>query len=741
MEASSARGGSLLASSSQPPRKEWRAVSDGSYRTSGSEETERSSLGQSDERTVYEEGADMAEYCSIAIDGINGLSNELLQQRLQEVVRQREEIQHLELELRAQAIARPQIEEAQDSFDAQLNEHAATIAKLKEQLQERDKYILDIELKLQDKDRELHTLQIDNEAVRVAWAKDDLLREQNKELATFRRERDDIEAERAQHLQQIHDLQERLHSLEEQHRATHDNLIFKEEQLREAHTWISRVQEIDALQSTTNQTLQAELRERTEQFNQFWLGFQRQYAEMERHHLQAIQQLQLELALYKDGSKAAPEKADSKANIDNLTVNGNSAISNGNVDGSKKPEQGSSLPQVGQSPLLGIGPTYIPPPQITYMLHPSQGIPSRSLSPTNSSLQLGSFQVVPAIPSMPAQFWPAPEAMPEETPVTTQGKFEQSEVSKNLGKQNSIQNQVDLSNQQKQISGLVTIQSGEKSQVIESNKTQTSSLKEAAEFTIVNSTYNSGTSGLQFGSADLTSTLENHESTTAISSQRQEANTTVESGKNARNYTEVASNVNIPKELPLLDERSLLACIVRAIPPGPNNQIKISTTLPNRLAKMLAPLHWHDYMKHYGKLNDFVARHPELFVIEGDFICLREGAHQIISATNAAAQVAAAAAASPASYSSFLPPVALTPVAQTSRQKRSPDQQVNYVNGASLARKKGEQTQQQTALGFNVIQGVADVRISNNGVTGSNARQGFGGKQTARSSTAPVPRR
>ncbi|KAJ4774746.1 RNA polymerase II degradation factor [Rhynchospora pubera] len=721
MEASSARGGSLLASSSQPPRKEWRAVSDGSYRTSGSEE-----------------GADMAEYCSIAIDGINGLSNELLQQRLQEVVRQREEIQHLELELRAQAIARPQIEEAQDSFDAQLNEHAATIAKLKEQLQERDKYILDIELKLQDKDRELRTLQIDNEA---AWAKDDLLREQNKELATFRRERDDIEAERAQHLQQIHDLQERLHSLEEQHRATHDNLIFKEEQLREAHTWISRVQEIDALQSTTNQTLQAELRERTEQFNQFWLGFQRQYAEMERHHLQAIQQLQLELALYKDGSKAAPEKADSKANIDNLTVNGNSAISNGNVDGSKKPEQGSSLPQVGQSPLLGLGPTYIPPPQITYMLHPSQGIPSRSLSPTNSSLQLGSFQVVPAIPSMPAQFWPAPEAMPEETQVTTQGKFEQSEVSKNLGKKNSIQSQVDLSNQQKQISGLVTIQSGEKSQAIESNKTQTSSLKEAAEFTIVNSTYNSGTSGLQFGSADLTSILENHESTTAISSQRQEANTTVESGKNARNYTEVASNVNIPKELPLLDERSLLACIVRAIPPGPNNQIKISTTLPNRLAKMLAPLHWHDYMKHYGKLDDFVARHRELFVIEGDFIRLREGAHQIISATNAAAQVAAAAAASPASYSSFLPPVALTPVAQTSRQKRSPDQQVNCVNGASLARKKGEQTQQQTALGFNVIQGVADVRISNNGVAGSNARQGFGGKQTARSSTAPVPRR
>ena len=26
---------------------------------------------------------------------------------------------------------------------------------------------------------------------------------------------------------------------------------------------------------------------------------------------------------------------------------------------------------------------------------------------------------------------------------------------------------------------------------------------------------------------------------------------------------------------------------------------------------MLAPLHWHDYKKKYGKLDDFVAGHPE----------------------------------------------------------------------------------------------------------------------------------
>lgn len=34
--------------------------------------------------------------------------------------------------------------------------------------------------------------------------------------------------------------------------------------------------------------------------------------------------------------------------------------------------------------------------------------------------------------------------------------------------------------------------------------------------------------------------------------------------------------------------------------------------LPNRLGKMLAPLHWHDYKKKYGKLDDFVTGHPEV---------------------------------------------------------------------------------------------------------------------------------
>lgn len=61
-----------------------------------------------------------------------------------------------------------------------------------------------------------------------------------------------------------------------QHRIAQETIIFKEEQLREAQAWMTRAQEMDALQSTTNHTLQAELRERTEHYNQIWLACQRQ---------------------------------------------------------------------------------------------------------------------------------------------------------------------------------------------------------------------------------------------------------------------------------------------------------------------------------------------------------------------------------------------------------------------------------------------------------------------------------
>ncbi|KAG6426603.1 hypothetical protein SASPL_110829 [Salvia splendens] len=102
--------------------------------------------------------------------------------------------------------------------------------------------------------------------------------------------------------------------------------------------------------------------------------------------------------------------------------------------------------------------------------------------------------------------------------------------------------------------------------------------------------------------------------------------------------------------------------------------------LPNRLGKMLAPLHWHDYKRKYGKLDDFIAGHPELFLIEGDYIQLREGAQETIAASAAVARVAAAAAAAPLSNSSLFPSVAVTPMAQSHRLKKASLHDSSYVN-------------------------------------------------------------
>lgn len=68
----------------------------------------------------------------------------------------------------------------------------------------------------------------------------------------------------------------------------------------------------------------------------------------------------------------------------------------------------------------------------------------------------------------------------------------------------------------------------------------------------------------------------------------------------------------------------------------------------------------------------------QLFVIEGDFIQLREGAKEMIAATAAVAKVAAAAAAS-SPYASFLPSVAVTPMAQPYRLKKIPSIDSKHV--------------------------------------------------------------
>ncbi|KAK7287345.1 hypothetical protein RIF29_00616 [Crotalaria pallida] len=121
------------------------------------------------------------DFCSVTVDGT--VDNDILQQQLHNVVRQRQEIMQLEIEVKAQIIARTEIMEMQNNFDAQLKEHANNASKLQEQLREREHTIHELERKMEEKDKELHTIKLDNEA---AWAKQDLLREQNKELATFR---------------------------------------------------------------------------------------------------------------------------------------------------------------------------------------------------------------------------------------------------------------------------------------------------------------------------------------------------------------------------------------------------------------------------------------------------------------------------------------------------------------------------------------------------------------------------
>ncbi|XP_039814399.1 uncharacterized protein LOC120677316 [Panicum virgatum] len=801
-------------------RKEWRAVPDAPLRSNGAEDAaDHGKLSQPEDRAIYEEGAGgLDDFCAITIDGSGGLSEDILQQRLQSVVRQREELQQVEIELRAQAIAHPQIIEAQQSFQAAAKEHAAAAAKLKDQLHEREQYILELEMKLNDKERELNALKIDHQTV---WANQDLLREQTKELATVRRERDNSEAERAQHLKQIHDLQEHLRekesqfiALEEQHRVAQENILYKDEQLREAHAWVAQVRDMDVLQS---QSLQVELRERMEQFNQYWISSQQQYAEMQRGYLHTIQQLQLELTearersgAQKDGPQVSREGsaessfvqsiANSVASNGSATADGNQQLkNNGSVDVSVKGNNASAVPI--PSSLLGIG-SYAPPAHITglqsYMIH--QGIPQPLASPNSGVPQFGSFQSQSTI--QPNIHWANQQEIQNASQPQDETNYQPSQ-SDQTSLQPGANNTDELSSKPSKTSHPDYLNAHGKQQqspasvpaesIHELTKTSQVLETNVAEHVVYDEQQKAFKEQDSPSNVNIcTGMVEHQEKTTESKDERAATdkqpepvprqqhkpsnssvsatqihfkNNAAEFNPNVVNQVDTVKSAGggfgsqlprIPKEPALLDERSLLACIVRAVPAGPEGGIRISTTLPNRLGKMLAPLHWHDYKKQYGKLDDFVASHPELFVIEGDFIHLREGAQQIISATTAAAKIAAATSSS-AQYSSLLPSVAVTPVAQSTRQKRGP-----AVDSRSGAIPSGNGFTDQ----FNIIQGVNDVTISGklrntqdngfsdevqtgqpsmhtaavNGVRhdkgASNIRHGYGGKQQGRSTGA-----
>ncbi|PIA48790.1 hypothetical protein AQUCO_01300014v1 [Aquilegia coerulea] len=733
---------SSSSSSSQPIRKEWRAISDHPIRdhpirnSSSNEELDRLKLG--DERTIYEQSQTDVDYCSIALDPTaTTLDNDLLQQRLHDISMQRERLQHMEIDLRAQIGTRSHLIEMQNTFTNQINEQINAVANLKERLQEREQAIRELELKMEEKDRELRAIKIDNEA---AWAKEDLIREQNQEILAYRREHDNYEAERAQQLQQIHELKEHIQEkerqylkLEEQHRVLQETILYKDEQLREAQAWVQRM---DAMQSTTNHSLQSELRERTEQFNHFWLGCQRQFADMERHHLQAIQQLQLELAearqrsgIYTDESsidRANSEEASSfgQTKGTQFTVNEDGTISsnprvvpNGNLDDYQpfaafgnapvKTEHAPGVPF--PSSVLGLG-AYIPPGQVT-ALHPffipQQGVP-HSVPPTNSHVSeshLGHFLPMPA--SSSHQEWQNQQAVADGSQLANQNQFQALQTEQSISSSHGqfvYEQSADghiphpgyvvaniaptqetgsaISASHEEAQGLVYPQPQQKQEnspeFHEAMKLDSFDKKVETKVTDDATTKLTSKEGQgmitekqQSAASVQQSTNPSHLLHSGVAKECNESSvvlpeSSISSGRTSNLMA--AGNVLEPK---LLDERSLLACIVRAIPAGSGGRIRISSTLPNRLGKMLAPLHWHDYKKKYGKLDEFVAVHPELFVIEGDAIQLREGAQEIISATTAIAKVAAAAAAS-APYSSVLPSVAVTPMAQTHRIKKVP---------------------------------------------------------------------
>ncbi|XP_008234670.1 PREDICTED: uncharacterized protein LOC103333581 isoform X8 [Prunus mume] len=784
MEATAAARGSSMPMPPPPTRKEWRAVSDHhSARNLGDEELERSKLGQSDERTIYEvqqgrEPVDV-DFCSITIDGT--LDQDLLQQRIDDVSRQREELQHMEIELKAQMIATSEIIDLQNNFDAQIKDHANAASKLQEQLHEREQTIHDLERKMEEKDRELHAIKLDNE---VAWAKEDLLREQNKELANFRREHDHSEAERAQHIQQIHDLQEHIQEkdrqlieLREQHRLAQETILYKDEQLREAQAWITRVQEMDALQSTT---IQAELRERTEQYNQLWLGCQRQFAEMERLHMHSIQQLQLELAdarersgtytdesrIAQSNSKDASQFGQNNGNqLDMNTSSGNTgAIPNGNSDDVQSfPSTGNASTQIDHvagvpispSSLLGM-PSYLPPGQVT-ALHPflmhQQGVP-HSMPPHVPQSHVGHFHSVPAMSSH--QQWQNQQAPSEGLQISTQNELPSSQNDQSIIRsdakynyetsvngQSRHQDYLDVQiNQGAESDPVISSSSGESQSIdrgfLVSSQPEQSLQQISSQFhnslRLDSLEQNSETKASEQNVQTLTGhglegqvlTTEQPISTTNLSKpdtsipsvNLMETTINNTAGTVLPELFASTGHTNAPavgktSETALLDERSLLACMVRTIPAG--GRIRISSTLPNRLGKMLAPLHWHDYKRKYGKLDDFVASHRELFVIEGDYIQLREGAQEMIAATAAAAKVAAAALAS-SPYSSSLPSVAVTPVAQTHRSRKisSLDSQnvvISTANTTDNHLQSVKQNHQLNGVSFGVAGGLSNVKI------------------------------
>ncbi|KAK1431628.1 hypothetical protein QVD17_08119 [Tagetes erecta] len=663
-----ARGISMTmpVSQSQSSRKEWRVVvSD--HHVQSSDDLDRSKLGQTDERLIYEvnQGRESVngEFFSSNVDGVS--DHEL---HLDEIVKQREQLEHLEINLKARLIARSEVIGIQERFDSQIKDHITSNLKLQEQLHEREKTLMDLQRTLDDKDKELHAIRLDHEA---AWAKEDLLREQNKELATFRRERDNSEAERAQHLQKIHELQEhvqekerQLMELQEQHRTAQETILYKDEQIREAQAWIARVQEMDALQSTTNHSLQAEIRERTEQYNQLWIGCQRQFAEMERLHLLTLQQLEKEL------SEARNKTGSNKMNVDETShfVNSGSgnqldaSIRGNNPNGDSRgvqngdaeivSSQTDNIPavQMTHQSLHGM-PAYFPPGQLAaippFILHHPQNVNSHLVQS-----HVGQFHSLPASSSNP--HWQGQQTSSEGLQMANHEQYPSQNDQNPIRPETNFDYEASANGQalhSEFLDGIPSKNEEEQQSLQQISSQFHASLRLNQSDNDITHQENSSSFLSKPGGDAQNSSAEQLASAVIASQVIQSVKVTETTPNKVDSVTQNISSVRKTAEKALFDEETLLACVVRTIPPGPRGRIQISSTLLSRLTKMLAPLHWSDYESKHGKLDAFLGSHPELFVIEGDYIQVREGAQEIIAGMVARAKVRAATVAASAATS------------------------------------------------------------------------------------------
>ncbi|XP_071709939.1 uncharacterized protein [Rutidosis leptorrhynchoides] len=692
-----ARGVSMTMPSSQSSRKEWRVVSDHLVQNSGKE-------------------------------SVNGSDDEL---HLEDVVKQREQLQHLEVNMKARLIARSEVLGMQEQFDSQINEHITSNVKLQEQLHDMENTMMELQRTLDDKDKELHAIRLDHEA---AWAKEDLLREQNKELATFRRELDNSEAERAQNLQNIHDLQEHIQEkerqfieLQEQHRVAQETLRYKDEQLSEAQAWISRVQEMDAMQSTTNHSLNAELRERIEQYNHLWVGLQRQYAEMERLHLQTLQQLDSELSEARERNGTKSEGSHTvqtqvkdvshfaHGNGSQLEAVGDSRVLQ-NGDAEIVSSQTDNIPAAAQMTAQSLHgmPNYFPPGHLAamhpYFLH-YQGLP-QSVNSHLVQSHAGQFHSLPA--NSPIPHWQNQQVFSESSQMPNHEPYSSQNDQHSLRPESNYNYESQPINGQALRSDFLDISQGLESQ------------------SVISSSPNEEDQGLQQISSQLHGSLNLNHSVNDIKHQEQSANMLINHVVEHHSLsTEQLSSSTVSSDVThsaividaslnnmesaqqnnylvgktavkaLFDEGTLLACVVRTIPPGPRGRIQISSTLLSRLTKMLAPLNWSDYENKHGKLDAFLGSHPELFVIEGDYIQVREGAQEIIARMVARAKLHAATvdASATSSQSSLLSSVAVTPMAQT-RLKKAPSINSSYANAE---KNRFIESQHQNGVSFNPV--------------------------------------